>query len=151
MVSMTLCVEIFLDKSDCFFEEATKKIDEGRAVDVDYIDFNKPFDKVPHGKLFWKVRFPGIHSELANWIKHWFEGKSQRMDVEACSDWRPMTSGVLQRSMLGPLLSVIYVNNLDASVVNNVSKFADSIMNNNYIILWLTVLNILYMYTVKTI
>ena len=48
-----------------FFEEVTKMIDEGRAVDVVYMEFSKPFDKVPHGRL---VKSHGIRGELARWI-----------------------------------------------------------------------------------
>jgi len=42
------------------FEEVTKYMDEGRAVDVVYMDFSKVFDKVPHGRLMQKVRRHGI-------------------------------------------------------------------------------------------
>ena len=42
-----------------FFEQVTKQVDEGKAVDVVYIDFSKAFDKVPHGKLVHKIRGHG--------------------------------------------------------------------------------------------
>ena len=51
-----------------FFDEVTRKVDEGRAVDVVYMDFSKALDKVPHDRLLWKVRSHGIQGELANWI-----------------------------------------------------------------------------------
>ena len=54
-----------------FFEEVTKMIDEGRAVDVVYMDFSKAFDKVPHGRLVQKVKLHGIRDELARWIQNW--------------------------------------------------------------------------------
>ena len=66
------------------FEEVTKMIDEGRAVDVVYVDFSKAFDKVPHGKLVQKVKSHGIRGELARWIQNWLSQRRQRVAVEGC-------------------------------------------------------------------
>ena len=52
-----------------FFEEVTKAIDEGRAVDVVYMNFSKAIDKVPHGRLVQKVKSHGISGELASGYK----------------------------------------------------------------------------------
>ena len=53
-----------------FLEEVTKMIDEGRAVDVVYMDFTKAFDKVPHGRLVQKVKSHGIRGEPERWIQN---------------------------------------------------------------------------------
>ncbi|XP_059843914.1 P-selectin glycoprotein ligand 1 isoform X2 [Hypanus sabinus] len=109
-----------------FFEEVTRKVDEGKAVDVVYMDFSKAFDVVLHGRLVMKIQSLGIHGEVVNWIRLWLNGRSQRVVVEDCfSEWRSVTSGMLQGSELGPLLFVIYINDLDDNVVNWISKFAD--------------------------
>lgn len=80
-----------------FFEEVTKMIDEGKAVDVVYMDFSKAFDKVPHGRLVQKVKLHGIRGELARWIQNWLGHRRQRVAVEGCvSEWRAVTSGVPQ-------------------------------------------------------
>ena len=53
-----------------FFEGVTKKVDEGSAVDLVYMDFSKAFDKVPH-----KVKSHRIQGEVANWIQNWLDGR----------------------------------------------------------------------------
>ena len=52
-----------------FFEEVRRRVDEGSAVDVVYMDFSKAFVKVPHGKLVKNVKAHGMQGNVANWIK----------------------------------------------------------------------------------
>ena len=65
-----------------FFEEVTKTIDKGRAVDVVYMDFSKAFDKVPHGRLVKKVKAHGIQGEVARWVENWLGHRMWR-----CRRW----------------------------------------------------------------
>jgi hypothetical protein len=101
-------------------------LDEGLAVDIVYLDFQKAFDKVPHSRLMEKVRHLGIKGKVADWIANWLSNRKQRVVINGMhSDWGDVKSGVPQGSILGPLLFTIFINDLDNKLVNNIIKFAD--------------------------
>ena len=109
-----------------FMEEVTSYIDKGYPIDVIYLDFQKAFDKVPHKRLLLKLVAHGIDGNVLKWIENWLKNRKQRVVINGCfSDWSNVISGVPQGSVLGPLLFIIYINDIDECVAGKILKFAD--------------------------
>ena len=95
-------------------------------MDVVYLDFQKAFDKVPHQRLLLKLKAHGIGNDVINWIEKWLTHRKQRVIVDGeISNWKCVLSGVPQGSVLGPILFLIYINDLEDDISSKVLKFAD--------------------------
>ena len=116
ITQLLVCMEIW-----------TEMIEDGVCFDVIYTDFSKAFDSVPHERLFLKMKSLGIKGDILRWVKSFLRGRTQCVNVDGeYSTWRKVISGIPQGSVIGPILFVIFINDMPDAVKQCFCKlFAD--------------------------
>ena len=109
--------------------EIQTAFDKNPSVDVRgiFLDISKAFDKVWHEGLLYKLETYGIEGQLLSLLKNYLENREQRVVLNGqTSDWKKINSGVPpQGSVLGPLLFLIYINDLPDGITSICKIFAD--------------------------
>ena len=99
-----------------------------------FLDMSKAFDKVWHKGLLFKLKTYGVEGNLLNLLSNYLHNRKQRVTIHGKeSDWKPIFSGVPQGSVLGPLLFIIYINDLADDLECNPKLFADDVSLNEHI------------------
>ena len=127
----------------CTIHSWMKSLDNKKAVDAIYLDFSKAFDTVPHKRLIHKLKMYGIQGNVLNWITDFLSNRSQFVTVNgSSSEPAPVTSGVPQGSVLGPILFIYYINDMPDVTDEELKIFADDTKGSNEIENDIDVLNL---------
>ena len=129
---LTDCQHGFRPRRSCetqlitLVDELVKSLNKGKQHDLAILDFSKAFDRVPHGRLLRKLDHHGIRGKTLDWIRAFLTDRTQKVAVEGvASEPIHVKSGVPQGSVLGPILFLVFINDLPASIRSSSRLFAD--------------------------
>ena len=105
-------VQIELQLLSCL-KTRTSAINDNKFIDIIYFDFKKAFDKVSNRKLLVKIKDIGISGNIYNWIESFLTNRKQSVKINyTYSKFKNILSGVPKGSVIGPIIFIIFINNL---------------------------------------
>jgi hypothetical protein len=109
-----------------------KALESGKDVSMVFLDISKAFDKVWHRGLLHKLKCNGIDGSLLLWLEDYLKDREIRVVINGqCASWASTNAGVPQGSILGPLLFLVFINDVVDNIESDINLFADdtSLMN----------------------
>ena len=107
-------------------DDWSRSYDENKQIDTVYLDIKKAFDTIPHQRVLLKLKKYGFDGNLLKWVEDFLNESRQRVVLNGkYSSWKKVTSGVPEGSVLGPVLFIIYVNDMPDSLNSFCKSFAD--------------------------
>ena len=107
-------------------EDLARGLDQRDQIDCLILDFSKAFDSVAHQRLLYKMDWYGIRGKTNNWVKNWLTSRTQTVVVDGeTSEEAEVISGVPQGTVLGPLLFILYINDIAENTSSTIRLFAD--------------------------
>ena len=108
------------------YHELCLAVDLQKDVRLVFLDVSKAFDKVWYSALLFKLKKSGISGKLHEWFLNYLSDRQQRVVIHGqCSSWGTVNAGVPQGSVLGPLLFLIFINDIVEIVSSDIKLFAD--------------------------